>query len=425
MFTKQLTSAILATGLVLAPAARLSADTGDAIAGAIIGGAIVGAISNAEKKKKRTVYVTPGSAATRAENSEIQTSLNYFGFPAGVADGVLGRNSRNAISQYQAFMGYPATGQLTQYERDFLVGSYHRAIAGGAATTQMIAANPMGPRGLLKTYQQEAAGMTPTTPVVTQPQAAPPATTAATPAAPSGAMPSFIGAGESASLASHCNQVSLVTSSNGGFTTEASMTDADFALSEQFCLARTYAIASSEEIIAQVRGYTPQQITEQCQGFVPALREHVAALSLKPMNEVMQGVGDFVLQSGMAPAQLAGTARVCLGVGYRTDNMDLALGSGLLLTALGEQPYAELMGHHLSQGFGASRRTDLAMPWYEAAAQAIGNGAVPVFAPGQPERNGLIIKAAYQVGGRSGVAAPAPAPAAPQPAALPSFPVQK
>jgi hypothetical protein len=238
-------------------------------------------------------------------------------------------------------------------------------------------------------------------------------------------MPSFIGAGDSASLASHCNQVNLVTSSNGGFTTEASMTDAGFALSEQFCLARTYAIASSEEIIAKVQGFTPQQITEQCQGLVPSLREHVAALSLKPMNDVMNGVGDFVLASGMAPAQLAGTARVCLGVGYRTDNMDLALGSALLLTALGEQPYAELLGHHLSQGFGASKRADLAMPWYQAAAQAIQNGATPVFAPGQPERNSLIIKAAYQVSGQSGAASPAPAPAAPQPAALPSFTVQE
>jgi len=428
MLPKQFTAALLATGLVLIPAGRVSADTGDAIAGAIIGGAIVGAISNAERKKKKTVYVTPGTSATRAQNREVQTSLNYFGFPAGPADGVLGRNSRNAISQYQVFMGYPATGQLTQYEHDFLVGSYHRAIAGGAATTQLIATNPMGARGLLKSYQQEAAGMSPTTPVVTQPQTAPAApqtSTATAPAAPGATMPSFIGAGDSASLASHCNQVSLLTSSNGGFTTEASMTDAGFALSEQFCLARTYAIAASEEIIAKVQGFTPQQITEQCQGLVPALREHVAALSLKPMNEVMSGVGDFVLQSGMAPAQLSGTARVCLGVGYRTDNMDLALGSALLLTALGEQPYAELMGHHLSQGFGASKRADLAVPWYQTAAQSIQNGATPVFAPGQPERNSLIIKAAYQVSGQSGAATTAPAPAAPQPAALPSFKVQE
>jgi peptidoglycan hydrolase-like protein with peptidoglycan-binding domain len=437
MFTKQITSAVLATSLVLLPAARLSADTGDAIAGAIIGGAIVGAISNAERRKKKTVvYVAPGASATRAENREIQTSLNYFGFPAGVPDGVLGRNSRAAVAQYQAFMGYPATGQLTQYEREFLVGSYHRAIAGGAATTQMVAANPMGTRGLLKTYQQEAAGMMATAPaavpqpaapgttIVVQPQVAPPAP-AATPAPPGAAMPSFIGQGESASLASHCNQVSLVTSSNGGFVTLASMTDASFALSEQFCLARTYAIANSEEIIAQVQGYTPQQIAAQCQGLVPALREHVAALSLRPMGEVMQGVGDFVLQTGMAPAQLASTAEVCLGVGYRTDNMDLALGSALLLTALGEQPYAELMGHHLIQGFGASRRADLAMPWYQAAAQALASGATPVFAPGQPERNSLILNAAYQVSGQSGSAAPGPSPTAPQPASLPGFAVQK
>lgn len=72
--------------------------------------------------------------------------------------------------------------------------------------------------------------------------------------------------------------------------------------------------------------------------------------------------GAFVLQSGMDSAQLATTARICLGTGYRTDDMDVTLGSALLLVAPGETPYAELMGHHLNQGFGATARPDLAIP---------------------------------------------------------------
>ncbi|NHX27590.1 hypothetical protein HA397_26940 [Escherichia coli] len=148
------------------------------------------------------------------------------------------------------------------------------------------------------------------------------------------------------------------------------------------------------------------------------MKEHVAALSLKPQAEVLQGVGGFILNSGMSLEQLAGTARICLSVGYRTDDMDVALGSALLLTALGEQPYAELMGHHLAQGFGATRRPDLALTWYQSASDAIDNGATPVFAPGQPERNSLIMNAAHQINGRA--AGPAQS-AAPQPASLPSF----
>ena len=176
------------------------------------------------------------------------------------------------------------------------------------------------------------------------------------------------------------------------------MVDANFALNEQFCLARTYAIAQGEQLVAGVQGFSPQQIQAQCEGFGPAMKEHVAALSLKPVPAVMQDVSNFVLSSGLSPTQLTGTAKICLSVGYRIDNMDVAIGSGLLLAVLGEPVYGELMGHHLTQGFGTTRRTDLALAWYELGLGALDGGAIAVFAPGQPERNTLIRKAAYMVG---------------------------
>ena len=40
--------------------------------------------------------------------------------------------------------------------------------------------------------------------------------------------------------------------------------------------------------------------------------------------------------------------KICLGVGYTTDAMDVAVASALILTALGEKGYGELRGHHLS-----------------------------------------------------------------------------
>ncbi|MFW5881362.1 MAG: hypothetical protein ACOCTP_02460, partial [Roseicyclus sp.] len=153
----------------------------------------------------------------------------------------------------------------------------------------------------------------------------------------------------------------------------------------------------------------------------PALKDHVAALSFDPMATVVQGVRGFVLGSGMSPGQLSGTAKVCLSVGYRTDDMDVAIGSGLLLVAMGEPVYAELMGHHLSQGFGTAKRADLALDWYDAALEAVEAGATPVFAPGQPERSDLLRKAAYRTGGKADGAALPEAANAPQPAALPSF----
>jgi hypothetical protein len=211
------------------------------------------------------------------------------------------------------------------------------------------------------------------------------------------ALPNFMASsGDGPSLASHCNQVSLVTNSNGGFVTEASLSDARFALNEQFCIARTYAIAEGETMASSLKEVSSDQLEEQCRAFGPAMRDHVAAVSLSDRDEVISEVRGFVLQSGQSPAQLAGTAKVCLSVGYRIDDMNVALGSALLLTALGEEPYGELIGHHLNEGFGTTRRPDLALAWYDAAVTALDNGVEPVFAPGNAGRNGLIRKAAFR-----------------------------
>jgi hypothetical protein len=220
------------------------------------------------------------------------------------------------------------------------------------------------------------------------------------------AIPTFLADGtQKASLASQCNKVSLMTATNGGFATLATMQDSETTLGEQFCLARTYAIASGEELASKVQGFTPAQIETQCKGFGPAMAGPIAALSVKSSAEVLTETGSFILTTGMSPAQLIGTAKICLSVGYRTDDMDTAVGSALLLTALGEQVYAELLGHHLMLGFGASAREDLSRDWYRLGLAALDAGRPAVFAPGQPERSELIRAAVF--------GAPAVAPVVP------------
>ena len=422
MYFKFITGAVLGASLAIVPAEQVKADAGDFIAGAIIGG-IVGANAKKQRSSSRKTYKKTyrSTIPSTSEGRSIQASLNYFGFNAGSVDGQLGRRSRDAISRYQAYLGYPVTGQLSAFEQNLLISSYNRAQAGGYAIQQQVATNPDGTRGLLKTYRAEMAGQSPAgapvpqTTIVVAPQAAPqpvPSTTVASATAPlagaaglaaavapSGGLPNFMGAGTQASLASHCNTVSLITNTNGGFTTLASMTDPNIAINEQFCLARTYAIAKSEELVSQINGFTPDQIAQQCEGFGPAMKDHVASLSLKPRDAVVADVSSFILTTGMSPAQLAGTARICLGVGYRTDNMDVAVGSALLLYAMGEGVYGELMGHHLSQGFGPAKRVDMASDWYQAGLSAVDSGAAAVFVPGQPERTELIRAAATRMGG--------------------------
>lgn len=562
MFKRKLLTTALALTVAVSP---ITASAGsDALIGGIIGGVLGGAIANSNKKTTTTkrVYKNSGvSSATRAANRETQTALNYFSFNAGTPDGVMGRRSRTAISSYQAHMQYPVTGSLTQYERDFLINSYYRAQSGGPTTSELIASNPQGIRGLLIVYRDEqmngssglatasigghyglpkvvaaavneiakssdpsaeqlvqrsgfiqlsdingdgqtdyildtsvtgsafwcnaqscavrvfsstpdgyerndfqAFNVTPamftcqrgncvktdgpvtqmaSAPSMIQPTPTLPQTQMA--AAPNGAsapvpsavpavqnpamaaaqpvMPNFFGGQQSApSLASYCNKVNLLTSTNGGFTTEGNMTDPNLALGEQMCLARTYAISNGEELAAKVQGATPDQIVAQCKQFAPLLKEQVSAVSLQPREDVIRSVAGFVLSTGMAPDQLEMTARICLSVGYRTDDMGVAMGSGLLLVALGQAPYAELLGHHLSQGYGATERGDLALAWYGHAFDALGNGATAVFAPGQPERLGLLKKASMMLNGNAGMAAPVTQPVQ---AGLPMFSISK
>jgi peptidoglycan hydrolase-like protein with peptidoglycan-binding domain len=514
---KSLAGGAVIASLTFTPVAPFAsparADGKDVVAGLIIGGIIGGAIASENAKKKKTGGKTKAksskskapaiSAEQKAENVEVQTALNHFGWNVGTADGALGKKSRGAITEYQAFMGYPATGELTDHERTVLVTAYYRAQAGGSAISEIVSGSVYGMRGVLLAQEQEmkagttmagtapeagmpkkgsvaaaaaaalpslmpeepavaqpAGAIAPTTPAiepeaaaVVAPQPVPlplpaaPTEVAAAPAplplpaapavepAPepvaepvaepepdtSGpGLPTFLDAnGGKGTLLAACNDVAMQTSVNGGLTSAATMTDAGFALSEQFCLARTEAVAAGEALTAKVAGFTPQQISDQCGALAPALKDHVAALSLRPVAEVLAGTEQFVLTSGMSPAQLSGTAKVCLGVGYAEDKMDVAIGSALLLTAMGEAGYAELLGHHLARGFGATERADLAEGWYEMAAQAIGSGGA-VFAADQPGRADLLLYAAYTLNGHGADLAPK---AEVQEAALPSFTV--
>lgn len=451
------TSALMAS-VALSPLSPLSlparADGKDFIAGAIIGGIIGGAVANENNKKKSTkstkakTKTSSVSAEQRAANKEVQVALNYFGYPVGTPDGAIGPKSRAAISEYQAFLGYPATGQLTDRERTILVTAYHRAVAGGPVVAEAVGGSVYGLKAVLIAQRDEMAGvapggmlagagdavaagsvaaaaaaalptLVPEAPVVQEATVPPPVEPAPeTVAAADPTLPSFMApSGAKGSLAGACAGVNQAMAANGGMTTADAMQDANLALSEQFCLARDFAMADGTALMAQVAGFTPDQIAAQCAAFGPVLKDHVTALSLRPSDEVLSGVEAFVLSSGMSPAQLAGTAKVCLGVGYAEDDMEVAIGSALLLAGLGQTGYAEYLGHHLAQGFGAAERPDLAMGWYEMSLDAMEGGQM-VVAPGIGGRDAVIRKAAYTINGRADELLPE---AEVQEAALPVF----
>ncbi|WP_328586531.1 peptidoglycan-binding domain-containing protein [Tritonibacter multivorans] len=516
---------------------------GAALLGGIVGGVIVNE-ANKNKQKKRTVVRSSNYSAARAANRETQTSLNYFGFNAGTPDGVFGSRSRAAASQYQAYMGFPATGRLTQYERDFLVSSYNRALVGGPQVIKAMQ-SPNGVRNVLIVWRDEAMGgggasghggygyaglpvevsdavdeiaasaeptaeqllqrsgfisladmngdgrndymidtsvsgssfwcgasqcsvmvfastpggyqrndflargvtvadfschqgtcrlnqqpqtqlaATPAQPAAPAPQPQQEATvltnTAPQPEQGLGGLQLFQAptpATQTASLTSHCSKVSLLTSSNGGYVTAATMTDPELALGEQFCLARSYAINKGETLVSNLSGVTPAQVDAQCDQFGPAVQPYLAKLPTRSSAALIAEVQKFILSSNMSLEQLEVTAGICLYSGYRRDNMDVALGAALTMSGLGKRPYAELVGHHLALGFGVAPMVSQAQDWYSTALTALDGGAEPVFAPGQPERIALLKAAAAGLGGQT---LAQPVPAAAEGTGLPSF----
>lgn len=185
---KLIPATIMAVALVATPPDQAQADTKDVIIGAIVGGAVIAGVNAAQKRRtereratatalRRTQvstrpaprvvqpktysgersYTNRPSIPATAEGRELQSALNYFGFDAGTVDGRVGRKTKSASAGYQAYMGYPATGTLSAFERHVLVTSYLRAEASGTQTFAQIARLPDGPRGLLKLYRQELA----------------------------------------------------------------------------------------------------------------------------------------------------------------------------------------------------------------------------------------------------------------------------
>ncbi len=275
------------------------------------------------------------SPAEMAKVGQAQTALNYFTFDAGPVDGLMGQKTRGAIEAYQAYLDYPVTGQLAETEAQFLMTAYQGAQTNSAQALQVANTHPDGIKGLLLILRDGV------------------------PPQPSGVIPSFRTTDIQQGLSAFCAQPEA----------SASELTMDQALRPLFCSATEAAIAQSQALAAGVTGFTPAQIEAQCVGFAPALVSLVASVSDSPAIDVIEGATEFVKRTGQDPAEMAGIAKVCLGVGYGRDERDLAIGSAVMLTALDARTYAEYAGYHLALGFGADRNSTLARSWFELAMQ--------------------------------------------------------
>ncbi|MBF9045189.1 hypothetical protein HKCCE4037_17735, partial [Rhodobacterales bacterium HKCCE4037] len=412
------------------PAQAQVDDARGLIGGLLLGGAILGGIAASQQPQPRVIHPAPqqprppqaGPApqqprpqatynpprptipATEA-GRQVQTALNYFGFDAGFVDGQVGRNTRAAVERYQAALGYPVNGRsFPEPQAQYLIGAYLWATNGGAGQTGLqgtpllvayrdvlngtagpvIAGNPGG--GSTTTVIVNPA----TTTVV--PEGQPPVTTVSASGAP--VVPNlFAGSSGAPVLSSRCDAVALQGQANGGMMTLGNLTNPGFALSEQFCTARASAVNQGHDLTDAITGLTYEQVSVQCEGFRDAVSAQASLVGVVSPQQATAAAQGFAITTGIPQEELAATARVCLGVGYGADDMDMAIGSALILVALGEPAYGELLGHHLREGYGLTADEHRAHEWYDAALTALAAGAPAVFSPSDAGRLPLIRQA--------------------------------
>ncbi|MBE1283939.1 MAG: hypothetical protein GJ676_11570 [Rhodobacteraceae bacterium] len=431
MLVRKVWATVMATSLVLFPIERAQANDAAALIGGMILGGVIVNEANKNRSRKSSTRSSGVSSSQRAENRQVQEALNYFGYNVGTVDGSLGRKSRAGIARFQADMGYTSDGYLDPFERDFLLTSHQRAQASMhvAPYNQILASQ--GPNGVLRTYRNEQLGIaipqqvqplgqmasaptpvpapvapsvssnggmmaaTQVTPVTTAPVTQPQTMTARNETA---TLPTFNFGQTPKTVSGHCNEVNVLTATNGGYTRADRIGDPEFALDEQFCQAATHAQADTVRIEATIANTSPEQVQRQCTGLTQAIKTQMDGLATSDPYQVNRQVLAVLQSSGLPMDQLISGGKVCLGVGYRTEDAEMALASALLLTAGGQLGYAEVISHQLRHGLGAPESHLAAKGWMEMTLNAANSGAAPVL--GQtPER--LAVLRAAQLGGSS------------------------
>ncbi len=430
--TTSLIAAIALTPMASAPAQAQVDDSRGLIGGLLLGGALLG-IAASQQPRPRVVQpappqqppqVQPPTSQPRPQQPrpqatynpprpaipateagrQVQTALNYFGFNAGYVDGQVGPATRAAVERYQAALGFPVNGRsFPEPQAQYLIGAYLWASNGGAIQSGLQGAP------LLVAYRDVldgTAGPTvagnpggSTTTVIVNPatttivpEGAAPVTTVSASGTPE--VPNlFAGASDAPVLSSRCDAVALQGQANGGMMTLGNLTNPGFALSEQFCTARASAVNQGHDLTEAIVGMTYEQISVQCQGFSEALATQSSLIGLVSPQQVTASAQGFAITTGIPQAELAATARVCLGVGYGADDMQMAMGSALILVASGEPAYGELLGHHLREGYGLEADGHRAHEWYDASLNALAAGAPAVFSPSDAGRLPLIRQA--------------------------------
>ncbi len=293
------------------------------------------------------------SSSQRRVNRAVQNALNFFEFDAGPVDGVFGRKSRAAASEFQAFLGNEATGHLTREESRFLLASFNEVANKNEALALKVSLGLVSAQDLLKALAEGEAVVpeTPETPAQTGPL----------------------------SMRSTCVNIGA-----------SGPTD---LLKAQFCNLRQLAIEQSNFLIkTSLNGQSVEPVMGECRLFAAEMRPQILQLATTDSTEMLAEMDMWVLRAGVAGEKLTRLAETCLGVAYKNDDSEAALASLLVLGGLKNAIYIELTGYHIALGLGPEgTETPNERGWMEAAVAAQTDENVALTAQSSAQRTDVLV----------------------------------
>jgi len=313
------------------------------------GGFLSGLFGNNQNNRNQQA----ANSAQRRTNRSVQTALGFFGFDVGAVDGILGQKSRTAVREFQAFMGYETTGNLTHEQRRFLLTSFNEISPVDEALALKISLGLTSTQDLLK-------GLSEGESVVAE------APKEATPEGP-------------VSMRSLC-----VTIGAGGPIE---------LLKAQFCNLRQLSIEQGNFLLeTSLTSSSIEPVIDDCQNFTANMRPQIGELATATSTELISDMDLLFRRSGAAKEKLLRQAETCLGVAYQHDDAEAALAALLVLSGLKDAIYTEQTGYHLALGLGVETGDmPRAQGWMEAAITALPEDNVSLTAQSSRQRTNVLV----------------------------------
>jgi hypothetical protein len=312
-------------------------------------GFLAGLFGNGQNNRSQPAV----SSGQRRVNRAVQNALNFFGFDAGPVDGIFGRKSRAAASEFQAFLDYEATGRLTREESQFLLTSFNEIANKDEALALKVSLGLVSAQDLLKALAEGE------TVVAELPEE-----------------PAQIGP---LSMRDMCVNIGA----SGPID----------LLKAQFCNLRQLAIEQSDFLIeTSLNGQSVEPVMGECRLFTAEMRPQFQQLATMDSTEMLAEMDLWVLRAGVAGEKLTRLSETCLGVAYKNDNSEAALASLLVLGGLKNAIYIELTGYHLALELGPEfTESPHARSWMEAAVAAQTDENIALTAQTSAQRTDVLV----------------------------------